>query len=387
MRAFIGCILLVVLFGIIVLLSFAQQEQTTQKPDPEIKALRKQVSELESKLQTVENVEKIELAAKLTEAQAKLADANAKLMSAEFGKFERKLRDSNDKWVRDWGVFFLAIIAVVGVAFWLVLKSLIANGIEKSLNGFKEAVGQVHTLSNELRILQKEHAVSMLENSHRFSADETYYREQIKTLPGKALLDVFEDETRPLLLRYKAVESLADRESSQLVFPVLTFLNSVVNSDIYAEDNFQTKDLLRDFVSFVGYIGTLEAYQGLKKFLNRLLTENPRHKGLFLTRTAFSLAYVSIKLNRKDSASILRKSIPDLNVLSQDESALKNLIEYFDRFNEPEGIKEILIHHGTNAGPEVTNKCLELLQKHDPDFVKEWETQKDTTNTQTKESS
>ena len=48
---------------------------------------------MEKQLQTVENVEKMDL-------QAKLADANAKLANTEFGKFERKLRDSNDDWLR-----------------------------------------------------------------------------------------------------------------------------------------------------------------------------------------------------------------------------------------------------------------------------------------------
>lgn len=89
--------------------SFAQQNQISQKPNPEVEILKIQ-------LQSVQN-EKIELTAKLLDAQAKLADANAKLANTEFGKFERELRNANDRWLRDWGLFFLTILAVVGVAF------------------------------------------------------------------------------------------------------------------------------------------------------------------------------------------------------------------------------------------------------------------------------
>ena len=55
-----------------------------------------------------------------------------------------------------------------------------------------------------------------------------------------------------------------------------------------------------------------EAYQGLKNFLNRLLTENPRHKDLFLTWTVFSLAQVSIELKIKGRL-YAEKGYPNLN--------------------------------------------------------------------------
>ena len=157
MKAFIVFLLLVALFGIIFPLSLAQQNQNAQKPNPEIDALKNRISVLESKLQTVENVEKMELA-------AKLADANAKLANAEFNKFERELRDSNNKWLWGWSGFFVGVFAVIGIALWLVVKSLIADRVEKSLNGFKEAVKQVDVLKNQLKVLQKEHAASVLEN-------------------------------------------------------------------------------------------------------------------------------------------------------------------------------------------------------------------------------
>ena len=166
MKKFITYLSLTILFIIGITFSFAQQNQNTQKSDPEVEVLKKRISELESKLQTVESVEKMELA-------AKLAEANAKLANAEFGKFERELRDSNDEWLRSWIAFltilgvFVAILLGVSYVFWFWLRSradqLIADRVEKSLNGFKEAVDQVNTLKNQLRILRKEHAASMLE--------------------------------------------------------------------------------------------------------------------------------------------------------------------------------------------------------------------------------
>ena len=196
MKAFIICLLMAILLGIIFPLSFAQQSQNTQKPNPEIEALKKQISELQNQLQTVENVEKMELA-------AKLADANAKLVNAEFGKFERELKDSNDGWMMKWNAFFLGVLAVIGVALWFSVKSLIADRVEKSLNGFKKAVDQVNTLKNELRILRKVQAVSMLEATFQpdFGSELGYPKENeerrevaLKELSEETLLDVFGDK-------------------------------------------------------------------------------------------------------------------------------------------------------------------------------------------------
>ena len=388
-------LLLAALLGITAFLSFAQQNQSTQKPDPEVETLKKRILELENKLQTVENIEKMELAAKLAEAQAKLRNA-------EFGKFERELRDSNRKWLTGWILFFLAILAAVGRALWLQFKSktdqLIEDEVEKSLDGFKEAMNQVDTLNNELkkasaqanilqdqiRILEKEHAASMLRNFIYYRPE--HYPEQIKFLPEQALLDVFSDETRHRELTGKAAEVLANRKSTRLISPALKYLNSIIDSDFDWEQNFETQYYMGDLANFLGYIGTPEAYEGLKKFLERLLTENPEDKGKVLTPTAFSLADVSNKLNKGDSVSILKKAIPFLKDASYEDQALKNLAEYFDRFNEPEGIKEILTHRAADRMPEVETRCLQLLQKHDPEFVKQWKAREADTNTQNEES-
>ena len=93
MQKFIA-LLFGVLLGMMLSLLPAQQNQSTQRSNPEFEALKKRISELEKQLQIVENVEKLEL-------QAKLVEANTKLANAEFGKFERELRDSNNEWLRN----------------------------------------------------------------------------------------------------------------------------------------------------------------------------------------------------------------------------------------------------------------------------------------------
>ena len=158
MRKFIACLLLGALLGMIPRLLPAQQNQNIQQSDPGIEALEKRISELEKQLQTVENVEKMDL-------QAKPAEANAKLADTDFEKFERKLRDSNNEWLRTWsswflGIFlgiitiFVAILGGVSAVFWSWLRSranqLIANEVEKNLTGFKEAVRYTEKSTREL---------------------------------------------------------------------------------------------------------------------------------------------------------------------------------------------------------------------------------------------
>ena len=398
MKKFITYLSLTILFIIGITFSFAQQNQNTQKSDPEVEVLKKRISELEIKLQAVESVEKMELA-------AKLADANAKLLNAEIDRFKRELKDANDEWLRTWSLWFVGIIGflvlIIGGAFWFWVRSLIADRVEKSLNGFKEAVDQVNVLKNELkeavgqvnilrdqiRVLEKEHAASELENymGHYRSGDP--YPQQIEALSEQAILDVLSDETRYLALRCKAAEVLTNRKSTLLVSPVLKLLNSVIDSDFDWEQDFGTQYHMRDLIIFLGYIGTPEIYEGFKKFLDRLLTENPGDKGLVLTPTAFCLACISSELNKRDSMSILKRAIPFFRVLSDENHDLKSLAEHFGRFNEPEGIKDILTNGLTDGMPDVEDKCLELLQEKAPEFVEKWQAEKKTPNTETEESS
>ena len=376
------CLILGSLIGITPPLLPAQQNQSLQQLTQEIELLKGKISELEKQLQIVENVEKIEL-------QAKLADANAKLANAEFAKLERELRDSNTKWLTGWVLFFLAIISAIGIVVLREFRSsadkLIKNEVEKNLDGFKEGLQEVDTLKNEIgvlkdqqRVLEREHTAATLED---FLYDPLWYEqnhpEQIKGLREEALLDVFGDKGRIQTIRYKAVEILVARQSPQSVPPILELLNSVLDSD----DNFDygTEDKLRGFMNSIRYIHTQEAYQGLTEFLNRLLTENLKQKDvfvrMFLTPAVYSISLTGFKLNLGDSVSILRLAIPYSEIRHGDSTAQSNLARYFDIFHEPEGIKEILGHHGTKLPSEVVDKCLELLEKHDPEFVEKWRSQ------------
>ena len=384
MKKNIACIILIALLGITVSVSIAQQNQNVPKTNTEVEALQKRVSEIESKLQTVENVEKMELAAKLAEAQAKL-------INTEFGKLKLELKDSNQQWLITWILIFLGILSIVGYALWSRLTKkmddLIENEVEKSLNGFKESVDKVSMLEGQLKVLEKEHAASVLKicNDARFNWLEMHH-EQIKALPEEVLLEVFSDKTRDLAIRLAAVKVLTVRNSPRLVSPVLNYLNSVVDTDFDWEEDFGTQHHMCDLVRHIGLIHTPEAYEGLKSFLDRLLTENPKDNRFVLTSTILSLVYVSSELKKRDSLSILRTALPYLHVLSRDENALKNLVEYFNKFQEHVGIKEILTNGLTGGIPDLEKQCLEILQEHDPDFVNEWKAQKATTNTESEES-
>ena len=388
MKINIVYLLLIALLGIIVSASVAQQNQNVPKTDTEVEKLKIQ-------LQTVEN-EKME-------KETKLAEANAKLINTDIDKLKGELRESNNDWLRAWSGWFLTIIGIfaaillgVSYVFWFWLKSktdkLIANEVEKSLNGFKEAVEQVKIQQDRIRILEKEIAASVLEdsiyNDPKENLEEILYSgsEQIKALSEQAILDIFSDETRYLALRCRAAEVLANRKSIKLVSPLLGFLNSSVDSGLYDQADPLAEMNLRRIVYCLAYIHTPETYEGLTEFLNRLITANPKHKDLFLTVSVFSLAWVSVELNRRDSLSILKRAIPFVKVFTYEDQALKNLAEHFDKLNEPEGIKEILTNGLTDNMPDVETRCLELLEKYDAEFVKEWKEKKETTNTESEES-
>ena len=375
MKKLVVCLLLGALLGMISPLLPAQQNQNPEKSDPGIEALKTRVSELERQLQSVENAEKMEL-------QAKLAEANTKLINAEVDKYKWELRDSNHKWLTGWILFFLAILSAIGVGAWSWLKyrtnQLIETEVEKNLDGFKEAVDELNLIKNQLTGLEKQYGASILENFITTRLDEEHRHPQpIKALREETLLQIFDDEGYRLVLRYKAAEVLGARKSPRLVPPLLEFLNSVVDSDVVDSDieiDFDIETYLRNCLIVFSHIHTHKTYRGLKEFLNRLLTENPRHKDLLLTPTVFSLAWVSIKLNMGDSIPILKMAIPHVEFGQQNHNALINLAGHFDIFNDPAGIKEILIHHvtsGRSGMEDVENKCLEFLQKHDPEFVEQ----------------
>ena len=375
-------VFLMMCLGIVVYWLIVEQNRNSQRLDSKIEAFEKRISALEIQPQSLEDVEKIELA-------TKLADANAKLINTEFGKFERELRDSNDKWLFQWTSFFLAIItvtlAIIGVAFWFWVKSLIADRVEKNLNEFKESVDQLDEIKDQLKVLQTGHAVSILEHFRYYHpGEEPRYREQTSLIPEAALLQVLGDETRDIQLRLKAADVLAYKKSPLLVTPLLKFMHSIVNDDL-GYNYHDIRDWGCELIKPLGQIHTRESYQGLKEFLKRLRTEDSVYKHLLLTSTVFTLTKVSVELNKSDSVSILRKSIPDLKVTSHQEDALINLVEYFDKFNATEGIKEILKHNLADKMSDVEIRCLELLKPHDPQFVNDWRERKANTNTETEE--
>ena len=380
MKIHIICLLLIALLGITVSASIAQQNQNVPKTVTEVEKLKIQ-------LQTVEN-EKIGLETKLAEAKAKHAEANAKLINTEFDKLKLELKDSNQQWLRNWIFIILGILSVVGFALWKRLTTkmdgLIENEVNKRLTDFEGAIEKVKILEPQVRILNKEHAGSVLERYRHYPPED--YPEQIKELQEQAILDVFNDETRHLELRCKAAEVLANRRSTGLVSPVLKCLNSYIDSDFDWEQNYRTQHLLCDLVHLIGYVRTTETYETLKRFLEQLLSEKPEVKRYILTSITFSLVYVSSELNTKDSVPVIRNAIPILDIYPENENALKDLVEYFAKFQEHEGIKEILTNGLTEGIPDLEKQCLDLLKERHSNFVRDWKAQKETTNTKSEDS-
>ena len=373
MKKFIVCLLLGTLLGMIPPLLPAQQNQSTQKSDSEIEALKKRVSEMEKKLQAVENAKKVEL-------QAELADANTKLINAEFSKFERGLKDSNDERMRNWLIVFGVIVSIVGVALGFVVKSLIADRVEKNLDGFKGAVKAQDIIKDQLETLETQYAVSILASviNHDLQ-DVQRHPDQIKVLREETLLQVLADNETPYpILTYKAAEVLAARKSPRVVSPLLIRLNSEADSAPDPHRHYTIPQLARtpewpDAVKFLTYVDTPEAedeaYQGLKRFLNHLLTGDLNGKDWFLEKTVSSLVQIAVQLNVGDSAPILKMALPHLE--SPGHEVLSELVEYFHRFNEPASIRKILSNYlddepsnMTLPQRELADKCRELLQEY-----------------------
>ena len=369
MKQFIACLLLGALLGIIPSPMTAQQNQ-----NQEMEALKKRVSELEKQLQTVENVEKLDL-------QAKLAEANAKLANAEFGKFKTELRVDNDDRMRAWSYWFFGILGIAAVisggAIWFWLKSLIADRVEKNLNGFKEAVEDQNVTKDQLRELEKALVVFMLDSIAHVRGEHSL-PERIKALREEVLLQVLEDKKSDPAVRYKAIQILADRKSSRFVSHSLEFLNSAVNWEQYQPEVNTFNP--RAYVHQLASTQMQEAYQGLKEFLNRLITEKPKQKDLFLEVTVAELVELSADLKMTDSVPILKRAIEHFKVGQVNPKVLERLIRFFNEFNAPEGLKEILGHRITDGMPNLEEKCLELLQKHDPEYVKKWRARETTEN-------
>ena len=363
-------LLLIALLGIIVSASIAQQNQNVPNTDTEVEKLKIQ-------LQTVEN-ENIGL-------KTKLAEANAKLIDTDIDKLKGELRESNNDWLREWSNWFVGIISVmtitIGTALWLVLKTLIEKGIKKRLDGFKESVDKISTLEGQLEALKKELAVSVLDNfTPHLPVELEMHNEAIKALSDEMLLEVFSDKTSNLGIRWKAMDVLVARNSTQLISPVITSLNNIADSDIEKITFGERFRLPSEFWGKLNGINNKETYQELKNFLNLLITDNPKNKDIFLNWTVILLVQVSSELDRSDSVSMIIETIPDLDNYSFEENDLKSLVEYFNKFQEHEGIKEFYNAHIKGRFPELEEKCLDLLEEKFSDFVKEQREEKASTD-------
>lgn len=363
-------LLLIALLGIIVSASIAQQNQNVPNTDTEVEKLKIQ-------LQTVEN-ENIGL-------KTKLAEANAKLIDIDIDKLKGELRESNNDWLRAWNNWFVGIISVmtitIGTALWLVLKTLIEKGIKKRLDGFKESVDKISILEGQLEALKKELAVSVLDNfTSHLPVELEMHNEAIKALSDEMLLEIFRDKTSNLGIRWKAVDVLVARNSTQLISPVITSLNNIADSDIEKGTFGARFRLPSEFWGKLNGINNKETYQELKNFLNLLITDNPKNKDIFLTWTVILLVQVSSELDRSDSVSMIIETIPDLDNYSFEENDLKSLVEYFNKYQEHEGIKEFYNAHIKGRSPELEEKCLDLLEEKFPDFVKEQQEEKASTD-------
>ena len=391
MKTFIASLLFFPLLGIRVPASFAQSDQSYQKLAQEMKVLKTQFSAVQSQLQTVENTDKMKLLTELDDAKAKLADAKAKLINAEFGNFERKLRDSNDDWLKKWIIIFLAFISAVGIAILTVIwnhfkstiDSLIASEVGKRVNRFeksvnevdilknyiKEAIGQVSILESKVRVLNKEHAVEVVERFMNYPlSDEDSFPEQMKELSEEVLLDVLGDGTRNLYIRIRVLEILTRKESDQLVSPTFKLLNSTLDSHQDQELSLSIASDLRNIVDLLGWTPTQDTYEGLTKFLNRLLVrKNTEFKALLLAATASSFARVSRELNKENWVSQLKTSFSRLD---NEPETIKNILHFLDKTADVDDFEDYL---------------LELLEKHDPE--NDQSERKANANTETKESS
>ena len=94
--------------------------------------------------------------------------------------------------MRSWSYWLFGILSFIavasGTAVWFSLKSLIADRVEKSLDGFKKGLKELDTLKNQLKESEKDRAVYLLEGIiDSNSIDEPRYPREIKALREEVL--------------------------------------------------------------------------------------------------------------------------------------------------------------------------------------------------------
>ena len=231
------------------------------------------------------------------------------------------------------------------------------------------------------RSLRKKQVASVLENFTRgeFYLEEIFHR-KAKTLPEQALLDVFTDGTSTLKLKYRAASILINKQSARFVPIILEFVNTIVDADLYIQEDSETAEYITKFQYLIGRLTTPEAYEGIKKFLNRLLTENLKYHDIFIDGAIIALTNISCTLKRKDEIPLMKSALS--HFIYPPNEGLISVAENFGVMNEPSLLKYILTEHLTSEMPDVEEVCLELLEELDPEFVEKWKTQKATANTQ-----
>lgn len=397
MKMSIVFLILIVLLSSVFFYMLMRQNHNHQKLESEYESLQKRLTALEIQPQTGQDEQKTNLA-------TQLAEANIKLINTDFSKFERELRNSNDKWLWSWTGFFVAIVAIVvtviGFALWFSIKSMISDKVEDHLKGFQIVFDQVKELKNELRVLKREFAAKMLDEPHDIMEDDEVseegvyiYPDTIMSLSEQTLLDVLNFETYPIFTRIRAAEILKKRNPMQSLPMLLQMVNSFLDIDIYKDQDIVEDEYivdmrwhLRGLVNLFKDMHTDETYRGLSKLLTRVLKiKDTNLKKLHLNWILFSLAYIGDALNTGKDISKMIDALPNLLITIEDTNEFQNLVEYFNKFQEPEGIREIYNIHAKGKMPDVEETCLNLLEKYDTDFVREEREEKASTNTEGKE--
>ena len=209
-------------------------------------------------------------------------------------------------------------------------------------------------MAEKIRVLDKEHAAGVVERfKHRPLSVPDSNPEEIKALSEGALLDVLRDETRDIESKIKILEILTGRKSTQLVSPTFEFLNSILDSYEDEELGFYIANRLGVLIHWLGCTSTEETYEGLIKFLDRLVSREDRERMDFLLAAiAFSFARVGHELNKGDWISPLKTSFSRWD---SEPEITKGILDYLpDEMPSVDDFKDYL---------------LELLEQHDAEFV------------------
>ena len=213
---------------------FAQQDNS-QKIEQELNDLKKEVGELKKQLKGLEDIDKLELAAKYFNAQDKL-------LNTEFDYLKRKLTEHNRNWGLLWVGIFFAIFGLVGVWAKNTMRRRIEDVVEVNLEGFKNALKQ-------LEILQEGHAFSVLDSTIMFPVGSSIISQAIRPLQKEPLLKILRNREHYYEIRHRAAEVLAEKELTAAVPDLLNFLNAVyddtsLDTELYSMTQFSPPQLV-----------------------------------------------------------------------------------------------------------------------------------------------